>query len=149
MSANFQIYTHRNSENLHIKLLGDFDDASACELIDILEKNSEDDLRVFVHTSNLNEISPSGIDSFRQDINRLKNFAEISRAERSKVMLPSTMKIIGVTAPNVKKIVKEFKPEIKNWLPEKVLEFNKDLVKTKILECNQVVFLLLYQIKKI
>ena len=82
-------------------------------------------------------------------INRLKNFAEISRAERSKVMLPSTMKIIGVTAPNLKKIVKEFKPEIKNWLPEKVLEFNKDLVKTKILECNQVVFLLLYQIKKI
>lgn len=82
-------------------------------------------------------------------INRLKDFAEISRAERSKVMLPSTMRVLGITAPNVKKIVKEYKPEIKNWLPEKVLEFSKDLVKTKILECNQVAFLLLYQIKKI
>jgi len=80
-------------------------------------------------------------------INRLKDFAEISRAERSKVMLPSTMKVLGVTAPNVKKIVKECKPELKNWSPEKILEFSKDLVKTKILECNQVAFLMLYEIK--
>jgi len=78
---------------------------------------------------------------------RLKDFAEISRAERSKVMMPSTMKVLGVTAPNVKKVVKECKPEIKNWSPGKVIGFAKDLVKTKILECNQVAFLLLYETK--
>ena len=80
-------------------------------------------------------------------INRLEDFAEVSRAMRSNVMLPSTMKVLGVTAPNVKKVVKECKPVITHWSPEKILEFTKNLVETKILECNQVAFLLLYEMK--
>ncbi len=49
MSANFRISMHRNSENLHLKLMGDFDGSSACELLNVLRKNSRDPLRVFIH----------------------------------------------------------------------------------------------------
>jgi len=80
-------------------------------------------------------------------INKLRAVAEIKRKERSNVMLPTAMEVLGVTAPNIKIIVKECMPEIKKLSPEKILEFSKNLVKTKILECNQIAFLLLYEIK--
>jgi hypothetical protein len=38
MAENFQILVRRNSENLHLKLMGDFDGISAYELIDTLKK---------------------------------------------------------------------------------------------------------------
>ena len=80
-------------------------------------------------------------------IEKLNAIAEHGRKERSKVMLPTSMEIIGVTAPNIKKVVKECLLEIKSWSPEKILEFARDLVQTKILECNQVAFLLLWENK--
>ncbi|MDB4584305.1 DNA alkylation repair protein, partial [Draconibacterium sp.] len=63
------------------------------------------------------------------------------------VMLPTSMEVIGVTAPTIKKVLKECQLEIKNWSPEELLEFARDLVRTKILECNQVAFLLLWENK--
>lgn len=39
MAANFRISTHRNSENLHLKLYGDFDGTSAHELINAFGRN--------------------------------------------------------------------------------------------------------------
>lgn len=80
-------------------------------------------------------------------IEKLRTTAEPERKERSKIMLPTSMEIIGVTAPNLKKVVKQCLLEIQNWLPEELLEFARDLVRTKILECNQVAFLLLWENK--
>lgn len=75
MSSNFQIFKHRNTENLHLKLIGDFDVSSAIELINVVEENIKDVSNVFVHTSKLKKISSSGIKIFRQDINRIQNFS--------------------------------------------------------------------------
>ena len=33
MAANFRILVHRNSDNLHLRPIGDFDGASAFELV--------------------------------------------------------------------------------------------------------------------
>jgi len=38
MALNFKIICHKNSENLHLKLMGDFDGSSAYELINTLKK---------------------------------------------------------------------------------------------------------------
>lgn len=71
MSPNFRISMHRNSENLHLKLMGDFDGTSACELINVLRKNSNDLRTVFIHTSCLKTIYPFGREVFRRNISEL------------------------------------------------------------------------------
>ena len=41
MASNFTISVHRNSDQLDLRLMGDFDGTSACELLNALEKNGD------------------------------------------------------------------------------------------------------------
>ena len=77
MSSKFKIFTHRQSDSLHLRLIGDFDDISLCELIEILKDNSTDTSRVFIHTGHLNNISVSGIgrDVFKRNLSELNENA--------------------------------------------------------------------------
>ena len=36
MASNFKISVHRNSDSLDLKLMGDFDGTSACELLNVM-----------------------------------------------------------------------------------------------------------------
>lgn len=72
MASNFKIVLHRNSDNLHLKLIGDFDGSSACELLRMMKKNSHGFHRVFVHTSSLCNIYPFGRDIFQRNLFHLK-----------------------------------------------------------------------------
>lgn len=83
-----------------------------------------------------------------QVISTLELLAEEQRAERSKIVFPTAMKIIGVRAPNIHKVVSECWAEKQHTLPKDLLVFAKQLVKTQIFECNQVAFLLLWKNKK-
>lgn len=83
-----------------------------------------------------------------QVITALKLLADKQREERSKIMFPTSMAIIGVRAPNIHKVVSECWAEMKLQSPESLLLFAKQLVETKIFECNQVAFLLLWKNKK-
>ncbi|MCU0594073.1 MAG: hypothetical protein MUC98_01245 [Desulfobacterota bacterium] len=60
MALSFRIVMHENSENLHLKLAGDFDGSSACELSEVLKDRAHAVQKVFVHTSGLGEIHPFG-----------------------------------------------------------------------------------------
>ena len=71
MASNFRISTHRNSENLHLKLMGDFDGSSACQLLNILKKTSNSVYKIIIHTGSLNTIHPFGRDTFRRNIGDL------------------------------------------------------------------------------
>lgn len=71
MAANFRISVHRNSENLHIKLAGDFDGASAQTLLTTLKKNCGKAAKVFIHTGSLREIHPFGRDVFQSSMDEL------------------------------------------------------------------------------
>lgn len=82
-----------------------------------------------------------------QTVAALEYLAEKERKERSKVMFPTSMKVFGVKAINIKKVVSECWADLKNQPPENLLQFAKELVKTKVLECNQVAFLLLWKSK--
>ena len=72
MASNFMIQTHQNSDNIHLRLMGDFDGSSACELIDRLKTCSEKTRKVFVHTAGLQDMDLFGRLVFQDD------FAEIS-----------------------------------------------------------------------
>jgi len=77
MANNFRISTHRNDENLHLKLMGDFDGTSAFELLNVLKGKSDRTSKVFIHTSGLRNIYPFGLNVFHNNLNVLKGkFAE-------------------------------------------------------------------------
>jgi len=72
MATNFKIAAHRNDENLHLKLKGDFDGTSAHELLDVVRKRDTHISRVFIHTSSLRDIHPFGLHVFRSNVSVLK-----------------------------------------------------------------------------
>jgi hypothetical protein len=67
MASNFRIYCHQNSDNLHLKLLGDFDGTSAYELIRALEKYHGTGGKVFIHTCALSSVHPFGLEVFQKN----------------------------------------------------------------------------------
>jgi hypothetical protein len=72
MAINFKITLHQNPDNLHLRLDGDFDASSACELLNILEKSCPLVSRVFIHTSGLRHIHPFGSTFFQSHFSDLK-----------------------------------------------------------------------------
>ena len=73
MASNFRISVHRKSHSLDLKLVGDFDGTSACELLNVLKDNSDGVARVFVNTSGLEDIYPFGQDTFQNSLYLLKD----------------------------------------------------------------------------
>ena len=72
MASNFRVSTHRNSENVHLQPIGDFDCISAHQLIDILEKNCTSVNKIFIHTNSLKRIHPFGCNIFHHHLNTIK-----------------------------------------------------------------------------
>jgi hypothetical protein len=73
MASNFKISLQRNSNSLELKLTGDFDGTSACELLNVLKENSDDVVKVLVNTSGLKDIYPFGRDTFQNRLYLLKD----------------------------------------------------------------------------
>ena len=68
MASNFRILIHRNSDNIHLDLIGFFDGNSAFELINTLKDKCSDVNKVFIHTNKISDVHPFGRGVF------LKNF---------------------------------------------------------------------------
>ena len=75
MASNFRILFHRNSDNLHLKLMGDFDGSSAHQLINILKEQNGNVSKFFIHTCNLSSMDPFGLDVFQKSssVNKLSD----------------------------------------------------------------------------
>jgi hypothetical protein len=71
MAINFRIFVHRNGENLHLKLIGDFDGTSAHELLSVLKRYCNRISRVFIHTSCLRDIHALGRNVFQANLDVL------------------------------------------------------------------------------
>jgi hypothetical protein len=71
MAINFRIFVHRNGENLHLKLIGDFDGTSAHELLSVLKRYGNRISRVFIHTSCLRDIHRFGRNVFHDNLDAL------------------------------------------------------------------------------
>jgi anti-anti-sigma regulatory factor len=66
MASNFRIFSHRNSDNLHLKLIGDFDGSSAHQLINALKEQNGNVGKIFIHTCNLSSMDPFGVEVFQK-----------------------------------------------------------------------------------
>ena len=77
----------------------------------------------------------------------MKFLADPARREATKTMFPTSMEYLGLRTPDFRMLIKEWWLEIKNWPPEKLIQFSKELVDTCIFECNQLAFELLSKTK--
>ena len=93
MAKNFRVLTQEmRKQSLALRLLGDFDASSACELINRLEKNAGKNCKVVINTDGLRTIYPFGLDVFlpqmilmnntRGDIEMTGKFSEVFLDER-------------------------------------------------------------------
>ncbi len=98
MSANFKIFVHKNSENLHLKLIGDFDESSACELLNVLKSNCIGASKVFIHTSCLKCIHPFGREIFHKKLEALNNrsISVLFTGEEASQLAPENNKFFRV-----------------------------------------------------
>jgi hypothetical protein len=77
MAKYFRIAIQRNSDTLHLKLIGEFDGSSARELFNIIQKNCNGASRIFIYTSSLKRIHPFERQIFVSNLNSLsKKFIE-------------------------------------------------------------------------
>ena len=81
-------------------------------------------------------------------INLLEKVADPERQKVSDWYFPTSMKTLGVRAADLRTLLKEWWPELKNYPPEKMVGFAKTLVGTRIFECNQLAYELLWKHKK-
>ena len=78
MAVNFRISLNRGSDSLHLKLTGDFDGSSACEIINTLQENHNGIKRVIIHTDGVRHIYPFGRDIFYENSRKLNtHFSQI------------------------------------------------------------------------
>ena len=68
MASNFRIYVQRKSNDLHIKLEGDFDGTSAYQLLNVMKENQRGVTKIFVDTRLLDYIHPFGRDVFHNNL---------------------------------------------------------------------------------
>lgn len=71
MASNFAILTHKNADNIHLKLKGDFDGTSAHELVNYLGERCQGFGRIFVHTAALGHVDEFGVRMFRYNLGRI------------------------------------------------------------------------------
>ncbi|HUU41897.1 MAG TPA: hypothetical protein VMW42_13255 [Desulfatiglandales bacterium] len=68
MEKNFRISVHKNGENLHLKLIGDFNETAAHKLLNALKMYRGRPVRIFLHTGSLNQIHPFGLNIFHSNL---------------------------------------------------------------------------------
>ncbi len=74
MALNFRVYVKEISNQcIALQLFGDFDASSACELINVLEKNVKRSSKVAIDTDQLRTVNAFGLDVFLPSMSRLNN----------------------------------------------------------------------------
>ena len=79
---------------------------------------------------------------------QLKSAANPQRREASKTMFPTSMEYLGVRTPDFRILFKTWQEEVKNWPPEQLVDYARELVDTPIFELNQLAYVLLWKNKK-
>lgn len=100
MASNFRILVQRNNANLKLRLIGDFDGASAHELLNALTERCSGLGKAVIDTKGLQRVYPFGVDTFHKNLRVLK-------------VAPCGLVFIGEKAA-------EIAPEQKSFLPVQV-----------------------------
>jgi anti-anti-sigma regulatory factor len=68
MARNFNIYSFKTRQSLHLKLSGDFDGSSAHELINTLTERGKDIFEIFIDTNELKSVHRFGVEVFQKNL---------------------------------------------------------------------------------
>jgi anti-anti-sigma regulatory factor len=71
MGKNFKFLSDSTRGRISLKLYGDFDGSSACELINVLKSQRNGSNQIFIDTDNLNTINPFGMDVLKKNLSVL------------------------------------------------------------------------------
>jgi 3-methyladenine DNA glycosylase AlkD len=82
-------------------------------------------------------------------IKKLKAKSDPKRKESAKLYYPTKMKVLGVKVPDLKKVLKDEKPEINELSEKEKIKLVKELIKTDIFECQQFGFEIINTDKKL
>ncbi len=77
MSSNFRIAAHKSNANLYLELMGEFDGASAMELINILKEHSSKIKNIIINTSGLYLIHPYGLGVLQKECMANNSFRDL------------------------------------------------------------------------
>ena len=77
MASNFNFTIQKIGDSLHLKLYGDFDGTSACELTNSFQKYYKKPYQIFIDTNDLRIINPFGIDIMQRKVGSLERFVFI------------------------------------------------------------------------
>jgi hypothetical protein len=94
MASNFRIFLHKNSDNLHLKLSGEFDGSSAHQLIRTLKNHNRSAGNIYIHTSSLSSIHPFGQDVFKENCTIDKSTRLTFTGEHGRALAPKGSQII-------------------------------------------------------
>jgi 3-methyladenine DNA glycosylase AlkD len=87
-------------------------------------------------------------DLVKEITHELRSVADPARRQVKDTMFPTSMEYIGVRAPNMRTLTKQWLAAWKSQAPEKWIELAKELIVTRIFECNMVAFEFLEKNKK-
>ena len=73
MPSNFRILSHLNSSYLQLKLVGDFDHASAKQLIEVLWNYCRKVSTIIIHTDCIRGILTFDLNEFRREFERMRS----------------------------------------------------------------------------
>lgn len=73
-------------------------------------------------------------------INSLEELTDQKRIEFAKKSYPTKMRVIGVTVPNLKVVLKELKNQTKQFSVSDKITLTKQLIGTNIFECQQLAY---------
>jgi len=93
MASNFKIFMYSNHENVHFKLMGDFDGSSAWQLIHMIKQRGTGLRKIIIHTSGLSSFHPFGREVFKkesQNFKEVKSDLVFTGEYGDKLMLPGS-----------------------------------------------------------
>ncbi len=96
MSDCFRVLVHRNSDTLHLRLEGDFDDEAARQVVLLIGANVNGAGRVFIHTNGLGKIFPVGQEVFRENLTPLQRdrISYIFTGEKAMQIAPKGVRVL-------------------------------------------------------
>jgi anti-anti-sigma regulatory factor len=68
VASNFQLFSHKNQNSIHLSLYGDFDGDSAHQLVNALKQTCHDAVNVFIDTNDLNRVYSFGINVLEKEL---------------------------------------------------------------------------------
>lgn len=72
MALNFRMSVRRSKVGLNLRLIGDFDGASAHELLNVLAERCHGLRKAVINTEGLQRVYPFGVDTFHKNLHVLK-----------------------------------------------------------------------------